>query len=117
MTKQKQFAAINDPKNYRALLEPFASAEEANDALNGFWDELYALRNKYELPDVYVVVSAKVTNDEGAEGDTFCAMHAGSELVRESMAAWAFGYEVSQRQGRLRGLMERQFVRQPESKP
>lgn len=46
---------IVDPLLYEKLNKPFKSAEKAERMLNGFWNELRALRKKYKIPNVICV--------------------------------------------------------------
>ena len=95
MAKQKVFEGINDPCNYRNLCEPI-SRNDANARLQAFCEELYELRNKHKIKDVYAVLQVNVVNGEDKGTITSC-MHCGSELERENMAAFAYGFERSRR--------------------
>ena len=84
--------------NYRKMCEPFETAEAADEAVNALWKEFYELRNKHHLPDVTVIVRTSYLTKDGEEVDGLLTLHAGSELQRESMAAFAHGQAVSDRQ-------------------
>lgn len=96
----------NDHTNYRKLSEPFPNGTAANDAINAFFEELYELRNKHKIRDVYVVVGGCVLypaegNDPEIEADFITAFHAGEELKREPMVTWAVGYEAAASRERI----------------
>jgi len=101
--EQKQFDGINDPANYRRLSEPMSQAK-AEEALGAFFEEFYELRNKHGIVDAYVIAKIIVEGDRG-EGEVLSAMHCGNQLSRESMCAWAFGMEQSQRKQRIAELL------------
>lgn len=87
---------INDPKLYRELNVP-RTAAELDEQCEGFNKELRELRIKYKLPDVYCICRVTVLGEDGEEGDVMMRFHNGSGLLAESMTAWAYGYEASQR--------------------
>lgn len=95
---------IRDEDNYRELSKPFPSTEDAQKALEGFWDEFYALRNKWRLADVYVIFKLGVVTPDG-EGQICTSMSAGSSMNHEPMTAWAFGYEQRQRQEAIAAIV------------
>lgn len=95
--KQK---TILDQENYYQLSKPFDSPAEAEAAVEAFWQELYALRNKHKLPDVYVILAIPIRYEDGDVGNVMARLHAGDELRAESMVAWAFGREGAMRQER-----------------
>ncbi len=94
----------NDPQNYRTLnvAAPIATVEQR---INDFYEEFYTLRNKYQLPNVYVIVRANVLYEGGEEGVVTSRLMAGFEANAEEMTAWALGYEQSQRQERIARIL------------
>ena len=86
------------------MSEP-VSIGEAETRLKLFFDELYDLRNKHKIADVYVVARLNVTSSDG-EGPITTCMHCGSDLEREGMAAFALGFERSQRADRIINIMD-----------
>lgn len=99
-----------NPALFRAMREPFETAELADAALKSFFEGLAELRKKHDLANVYVVVadSCKLPDDptaEGGEGEFIATMMLGDEQLAESMAAYAFGHEQSQRQHRVAAIM------------
>lgn len=101
---------INDPATYRKLSEPFATAEEANDALQKFWEGVYELRKQCRIADVYMVVGFNVAAEDGEEGRMMGILHAGDEMIREAMSAYAFGREQADRQSRTARLIGKNAV-------
>lgn len=96
---------IIDSDNYRNLSVPFASSDEANEAISAFQDELYALRNKYRIRDLLFVMQVPVLyrNEAGeieGEGEPILVGHYGDELKSESIAGYAFGHMGAVRQKR-----------------
>lgn len=99
--------SIVDAANYHEMSKPFSSHDEANAAVDGFWEEFYALRNKYRLADVHVIISVNVE-----DGACFLSMHAGSSTQAERMTAWAFGKASAERQQQVSQLCEQAMHRQ-----
>lgn len=85
--------AINDPENYRRMAEPFASPQEANAALDAFFDDVRAARQKHRIADVLTVTMFTVRYADGEEGAALAHCHNGEVLKAESMAAYALGSE------------------------
>jgi len=78
-----------------------------------FFREFYELRNKHKIPDAYVIIRMWVQAEDGdCEGEMMAVMHAGSELNRERMVAWALGMEQTERQRRIASAS----VKRPKSK-
>jgi hypothetical protein len=108
MDEQKHLIDVSDPSNYRKMCEPMSQAD-AEKACAAFFREFYELRNKYGIADAYVIIKmfVKDNTDGEKEGEIITSMHAGSELNREGMVAWAHGLEQSERQQRILALMSR----------
>lgn len=79
-----------DPGNYRRLSEPFPSFADAEAAVNGFWDELYELRNKWRIADIVMAMSVPLV-ENGAETKIVMILSAGSSAERLPLVAQAFG--------------------------
>lgn len=86
---------------YHKMCEPFASAEEANNAIDGFWDEVYALRVKHKIPDVHVVLYATYLTEDGEVSECAVDFHAGDVTKSEMMLAWAFGRAQADREEKI----------------
>lgn len=95
---------IHAPETARKMNEP-VSPEEADKNLRGFFDELYALRVKYHLPDVYAVIRTTIAYPDKTEGEKIGKLHIGNEMYAEAMAAWAMGYEMAQREKKIARLL------------
>lgn len=109
----------HNPALYRKLSEPYASPEEADRALSAFWDEVYALREKYKIPDLYMIlmfsvkqIDNRIPGDLGlvnetdeAEGTMMARLSAGNPMNTEAMTGWAFGQEQAGRQERISGVV------------
>lgn len=78
--------------NYREMSKPHESNDALNDAILAFYKEVYELRNKYKLQDVFVIVMAGSLVD-GEEQVGMSRYHAGDVANSLKMAAWAFGAE------------------------
>lgn len=91
-----------DPDLYHQLCKPFESAEDAQKALDAFFEEVYALRVKYKLADVSVLVQSSIVGS----GPFLWSAHCGSQSEVEGLAAWYFGQAQADRQDRIRRAME-----------
>jgi hypothetical protein len=56
---------VVDPDLYEKMSEPYSSEDKAKRMLEGFWNELRALRKKYKLPNIVCVYQC--TFKEGDE--------------------------------------------------
>ena len=97
---------IADPANYRNLCEPMIMAD-ADKNVAGFFREVYELRNKWKVPDLYCIVRFVTCKGEAGsdEESALATCHCGSALHAESMTAWAFGQEQSKRHQRNTQLL------------
>jgi hypothetical protein len=90
---------MNDPKMYREMSEPFASIDECNAALKAFFEELYELRKKHGIRDLYYITAGSYLGPDGKDECQFITPSmCGNPLMAENMAAYAFGYEQAERQ-------------------
>ncbi len=80
---------IKDFGTYRRLLAPHDSADAARAAMNAFWGEANALRKKYGIPDVLVVMQANAIVDGHEELIRGCG-HWGDESHGAALAAHAY---------------------------
>jgi hypothetical protein len=81
-----------DPATYRSMLEPHASAAEADQALNDFVEDVRAARAKYKLPNVLIVADVNYMND-GEETSGRVCVNIGDSHHGYPLAAFAYGYE------------------------
>jgi hypothetical protein len=94
---------ILDPDNYHLMSIAKQSVETANADCNAFFLELHALRNKYGLRDVYVIVSGNVKRADGhGEAEFGAVHHHGSEEKVLPMISWAYGRELAMREEALK---------------
>lgn len=93
---------ITNPSLYRDLDKPFESPASANVAVQAFWDDVYALREKHRIPDILMVMRVPLD-----EGDSFVMMTAGNQLYAESMAAFGFGQATADRQQMISRVLDR----------
>jgi len=93
---------IIDKDNYERCSVPFESAEEANAAMLEFWQQMYAMRNKYRVTEMLITFCVPV-KVEGKVVEMFGSLAAGSELFTETLAAWALAKAESAREKRLAG--------------
>lgn len=83
-------ADIRDPETYRRMSEPLPSVEEANKAVEAFFADLRALREKHHIRDVLAVVQVVHRSEKGeVEGCT--TLRIGSQAEALHMAAMAYG--------------------------
>lgn len=80
----------NDPANYAKMLEPYASNEEASAAYAAFFEELYELRNKYRIPDLFYVAEMMVSFEKGT-GSAMLSGHIGNPSRKPMLAAFGYG--------------------------
>jgi len=81
---------IKDPALYRRMSEPLASPEEANKAVEAFFADLRALREKHHIRDVLCVVQLAY-EQEGVETVGHCTTMIGSVTEALHMAAVTYG--------------------------
>lgn len=96
---------IHDPENYRKMAESFASLEEANAALDAFFADVRAARQKHRIADVLTVTMFTVRYADGEEGAALSRSHNGDVLKAESMAAYALGREQEHRREAINKLV------------
>jgi hypothetical protein len=91
----------NDPDQYRKCSEPFATAEEANAAVQAFWEEAYELRVKHNLANVSFVIGDSIAES----GEFFVCNHIGTSIMWEGMAALMYGQASAARQASVRAML------------
>lgn len=97
---------IIKPDIYREMAEPFETVDAANDAINAFFEDLSALRERHKLAEVYVIIRDSMRDDPEAEEQTFyVTLHRGDSSHSESMVAYAMGLERERREKMLTELM------------
>lgn len=96
---------MKNPGLYRRMSEPFASAEEATAAINAFFDDLAALREKHRIADVHVIAKTNAIETDGEEHVSISRYHLGDALHAESMCAYAYGAETQARKALITSLL------------
>jgi hypothetical protein len=90
-----------DPDQYRKCSVPFATAEEANAAVQAFWEDVYELRCKHNLANVSFVIGDSIADS----GEFFVCNHIGNQTVYEGMAALMYGQASAARQAAVREML------------
>lgn len=93
----------HNPDIYRECCAP-KPPEQAQADWEAFCQEVYGLRVKHRIPDLYLLARMVLQYEEG-EGQAVTRAHFGDELQAEQMAAWGLGYEQSQRQERIASMI------------
>jgi hypothetical protein len=101
-----------DGAMYAAMVIPHETAEKANAALEGFYDELYELRCKYKLADIAVIVQDSIADS----GMFLWSAHCGNIDSLEVMAAWHLGQVQADRQDRVRKALDSNTIKKATSK-
>ncbi len=98
-------AKTPDAGIYREMEKPFPNVADAANAIDKFWDEVYALRVKHRIADVHLVIAVNAIGDTGNEGRIALNGHIGSQLNAESMIAYAIGMVQAERQQMIAELV------------
>lgn len=104
-----------NPKLWREMNEPHESVEVANEAARAFYDGVKALREQHRMADVVIVTQMRFMQTDGAEGEGLTMLALGDSLHAESMAAYAYGKCVEQRQSMISSLLKG-FIKEPKAK-
>lgn len=80
----------NDAR-YLRLSEPFDNVNEADDAVQAFYKDVAAAREKHGIPDIVVLVELNVKRGEVTKASSTFSM--GNYLNRLPMLARAYGAE------------------------
>jgi hypothetical protein len=114
MAKEKELF-VSDPDQYRKCSAPFATAEEANAAVQAFWEDVYELRCKHNLANISFVIGDTIADS----GEFFVCNHIGTSIMWEGMAALMYGQASAARQAAVRAMLSegaRDSVKNTESK-
>lgn len=84
---RKAGEGIHDPALYAEMAVPFATRDEANDALSVFFADLRALRIKHRIADVVAVACVNVTR----VGPIITWAQNGDAAKGSFMLAWGLG--------------------------
>lgn len=94
MRKHKE---INDPALFREMSEPHESPEKAGEALEAFYDDVRAARQKYRIRNVMIVGEVTMIID-GEHSQAMSYQTCGEITAAEMLAAYAMGYARKERQ-------------------
>jgi hypothetical protein len=100
-----------DPTLWREMQEPHESLSATNAAVEGFFEELGALREKYRLADVVVVGRVVYLDEQGGEVEAMTTSVYGESLRAESMAAYAYGSFAAKRQRAISDMLSGQYLK------
>jgi hypothetical protein len=100
-----QKKVTNDPANYSQMSVPFESEDEANKAMNDFYEEVGELRKKYKIQDLLVVMYGSLKSSDGEVGNFMNSISFGSSLNQEGLAAYAYGAAKADREDRIMKLL------------
>lgn len=78
-----------NPERYARLSVP-VDRDTANENLEKFHKELGELREKYAIPDLFIVARANVKYEDKV-GEYITSFHYGDPLKAEALAAFGFG--------------------------
>lgn len=81
-----------DPANYREMLEPHESAEDADEALSAFFGAVSDLRKEHRIPNVLIVADIAYMRG-GEEVPGRLCLNFGDQHHAYPLAAFAYGYE------------------------
>ena len=96
---------VPDCERYREASEPHPSVEAAEEAVKAFFDEVGALRVKYHMKDLLLVWGVAVIDPDGVEMASMGLSGFGNQALWESMAAFAYGVEKTNRAKRIGELL------------
>ncbi len=106
-------------RRYHTLSAPFASIEEADDAVKAFHKELAELRVKHKIPDLFVVMGISFQVEANEEGDDLRSImvpaYMGDQSHQERLAAFGFGVASAERQEETAKVVEhaKKAIRKP----
>jgi hypothetical protein len=84
-----------NPELFRRMSEPYDTADAANAALEAFYADVKAAREKHRIAQVYVIAETNVKY-ESFESPAMSTASFGSGEHSLAMVAWAFGREQEQ---------------------
>src|SRR5262249_32731030 len=84
---------VDDPVGYHRHSEPFATREEANAAIDAFFDDVKAAREKHRIANAHLVVQVLAADQGPGRNRLFALYHLGSSTEALHMAAYAYATE------------------------
>ncbi len=94
MAKRKE---INDPKLFREMSEPHESPEKAGEALEAFYADVRAAREKHRIRNVMIVGEVSMIIDS-EQTQAMSYQTCGDIAAAEMLAAYGMGYARKERQ-------------------
>jgi hypothetical protein len=101
MTKKNVAAGFSAPENYVKLCTPFSSSETGENALKQFMNDVYTLRNKHKIKDVFVIAEVSVP-----EGISRTSTHFGDSSKAIGIAYWALAQQIEEYKEGLKMFIE-----------
>ena len=105
MSEKQQRLFDNEDAYYKAS-KPFETREQANEAISGFYNEVYELRNKYGIANVSIVIKDTIAGTGGAMS---CAFF-GNSIENEAMMAYGYGQAVKERQSVIAAMIDEDAI-------
>ena len=82
----------NDLETYRNMQEPFASMDEAEKAIEAFFDAVSLARKSNRIKDVHILLEIN-TMDGETERSAIASLHLGDSQKGALLCAWGLGQE------------------------
>ena len=104
--KQKQLGDFEENQSrYRKASEPHESPKAAKEAIAEFYDELSALRVKYQIKDLYVIYNVALLEENGEETCATGTTGFGTQSLWVAMTACAYGAEKAHHERNIRRML------------
>lgn len=98
--------AESNPKRYRELNVPFESLDQTNEALDAFFADVKAARERHRIPDVALIAAVTYTGDAGTENASFARLSLGDQFKTAALLAYGYGAEQRTQRQLLDSLAE-----------
>lgn len=102
---------FHNPKKYRELLQPFATREEASTAMEAFFSDIEALREKHRIVTMLAIAEVNVVDesepDLGGEVALNSSFSFGNIAKAPLLAAMLYGSERERLEEHLDQTAER----------
>jgi hypothetical protein len=89
---------------YRRMSEPFESRALAEKALDSFYEDIKAVREKHKIREVVIVAQTSYAGDDG-ESDILVNSSLGNHVNAEAMLAYALGVTQTERRKHIDRLL------------
>jgi hypothetical protein len=109
--KQEPLFSFNDPATYRKMAEPYPSMDEAQAAVEAFFNGVAELRKQHKITTMCMVIKGSALKQDGdGEAEFFLTCGLGNSLEFEGMLAYGLGREQSSRQQRIGSMLKGEGV-------